>query len=89
MGTPKNPGKFRPSSTLDDEPEFILLGRDLAAPSAIRQWANKRQHMMKVGLAPKSDEAMVAEALLCAAEMETWRRNANEKWRGGKKRAAS
>jgi hypothetical protein len=51
---------------LDDEPLFVLLARDKAAPYAIRRWANYR-----VGLGlNRADDPQIREALACADLIE-------------------
>lgn len=49
-----------------DEMVFVLLGRDPAAPDAIRTWANKR---IELGKNDRFDPQIV-EALDCADTME-------------------
>jgi len=75
MGTKKNPGKFDCYNKAEpDEPVFILLARDKAAPELVREWAMKRSFQINIGLKPASDREMVREALQCADAMEAWRR---------------
>lgn len=50
----------------DDEMVFVLLGRDAAAPYAIRQWVQQRLSLGKND--PGDDQ--ISEALDCANEME-------------------
>ena len=50
----------------DNEMVFVLLGRDAAAPHAIRAWVDER---LRLGKNLVSDEQIV-EALLCADRME-------------------
>lgn len=46
MGTKNNPGKFDCYANADpDEPMFVLLGRDPAAPLLINLWADIRARM--------------------------------------------
>lgn len=74
MGTKNNPGKFDCyANALPDEPMFILLARDVAAPLAVRNWADYREMQINAGTKPESDRPMVAEARECAANMERWR----------------
>lgn len=50
-----------------DEPLFVLRGKDRLAPAVVRFWAE---------LAEKEkahEDYKIAEANLCAGEMETWR----------------
>jgi hypothetical protein len=50
----------------EDEMTFVLLGRDAAAPAAIRAWVAERIRIGKNVL----DDAKIAEALECADAME-------------------
>ena len=50
----------------NDEWTFVLLGRDAAAPIAIRAWANERMRTGK----NKLHDPQILEALDCAAAME-------------------
>jgi hypothetical protein len=50
----------------DDEMTFVLLGRDVAAPAAIRAWAAERTRLGK----NKCTDEQILEALRCASEME-------------------
>ena len=54
------------SRAKDDEMTFVLLGRDAAAPHAIRAWVDER---LRLGKNLVSD-AQIVEALLCAEAME-------------------
>lgn len=79
MGTKNDPGKFDCYGNADeDEPMFILLARDVAAPAVVRDWADRREFMIDNKQKPESDRAMVAEARQCADAMEAWRK-ANRK----------
>ena len=49
-----------------DEMVFVLLGRDAAAPAAIRAWADERVRLGK----NKADDAQIVEARACADAME-------------------
>jgi hypothetical protein len=53
----------------DDEMTFVLLGRDIAAPAAIRFWVAER---IRLGKNAEGDPQIV-EALECAAWMERHR----------------
>jgi hypothetical protein len=65
MGTKNNPGTFDCYANAEpDEPMFVLLARDPAAPYLVRRWA---------GLRP-SDRAKVIEAMECADSMDAWRK---------------
>lgn len=75
MGTKRNPGQFDCYDAAEvDEPRFVLLGRDKAAPALIREWAFLRRAQIAAGQKPPEDEDKVLEALACAAAMEAWRR---------------
>jgi len=50
----------------EDEMVFVLLGRDPAAPAAIRAWAGLRVLLGK----NKADDPQIVEALSCAETME-------------------
>jgi hypothetical protein len=50
-----------------EEMLFVLLARDIAAPSTIRFWAKQR---VQLGLNEDND-AKIVEALACATAMET------------------
>lgn len=54
------------SRARDDEMTFVLLGRDVAAPTAIRAWAAERVRLKK----NSKDDEQIQEALACALEME-------------------
>ena len=54
----------------DDEMTFVLLGRDAAAPDAIREWCRLRVHSGKNG----PSDSQIVEALECASIMENERR---------------
>lgn len=53
----------------DEEMVFVLLGRDTAAPSAIRSWAKERIRLGKNAV----EDAQIQEALACAHTMERQR----------------
>jgi hypothetical protein len=75
MGTKTDPGKFDCYGNAEpDEPMFILLARDLAAPETVEAWANKRVDMIEAGLKPHSDWKMIDEARECANKMRDWRK---------------
>lgn len=50
----------------DDEMTFVLLGRDAAAPAAIRAWVAERIALGKNGV----NDVQIVEAIECAATME-------------------
>ena len=54
------------SRAADDEMTFVLLGRDKAAPDAIRFWCGVRVGMGK----NKWGDPQILEALKCAGQME-------------------
>lgn len=54
------------SRAKDDEMTFVLLGRDQAAPAAIRAWVMERIRLGK----NKSDDDQIIEAEMCARIME-------------------
>lgn len=53
----------------DDEMTFVLLGRDAAAPAAIRAWAAERIRLGK----NRPDDPQIVEAEECARIMEAER----------------
>lgn len=71
------------SRAMDDEPLFVLMARDAAAPTHIRVWAQVREQQIKDGEKPETDLALVQEALECADKMEAWRREKDGAWRTG------
>lgn len=85
MATKRNPGEFDCyAAASEDEPMFVLLGRDECAPERVEEWARKRLRKLFGQLAssaPPDDEEelriirKIAEALQCANEMRTWRAN--------------
>jgi hypothetical protein len=82
MGTKNHPGAFDCyANVLPDEPMFILLARDPAAPFLVRAWAERRRTDIDAGIRPSSDMAMVNEAEECAASMAEWRKRNDGKWR--------
>lgn len=66
MGTKQNPGDFDCyREAHDDEPMFILLGRDPFGPALVRAWADLREQA-------GDDPAKIAEARKCADAMTDW-----------------
>lgn len=66
MGTKNNPGKFDCLSKAEpDEPMFVLLGRDPAAPILINLWADIRSRMGE-------EQEKVEEACACAEACMKW-----------------
>lgn len=57
------------SRAKDDEPTFVLLARDPAAPEAIRAWTQYRVSMGK----NRITDDQIQEALSCAYEMKKYR----------------
>lgn len=53
------------SRAKDDEMTFVLLARDITAPTTIRFWVEQRVLSGK----NKPDDAQIIEALACADEM--------------------
>lgn len=53
----------------DDEMTFVLLGRDVAAPAAIRAWIAERIRLGR----NRPDDPQVVEAEQCARTMEAER----------------
>ena len=53
----------------DDEMTFVLLGRDAAAPAAIRAWVGFRVKLGKNNF----NDPQITEALECARKMEAER----------------
>jgi hypothetical protein len=54
------------SRAKDDEMTFVLLGRDVAAPMAIRAWIYWRIMLKK----NTHDDPQIKDALACAEQME-------------------
>lgn len=54
------------SRARDDEMTFVLLGRDKAAPAAIRAWVAERVRLGKNDV----HDPQIREALTCATAME-------------------
>lgn len=66
MGTKNNPGTFDCYANADnDEPMFVLLGRDPMAPSLVEAWADYRE-------ANGETMGKVDEARRCASSMREW-----------------
>jgi hypothetical protein len=76
MGTKGSRGWFDCDRKAEDgEPRFVLLGRDRHAPLLLRIWALLRRR-------EGEDEAVIAEALACAKEMDAWREGARPERQG-------
>ena len=70
MGTKNKPASFDCYANAEpDEPMFVLLARDVAAPRTVRHWALARCTRGK----NKLEDAKMQEALACADAMEKWR----------------
>jgi len=66
MGTRNQPGKFDCYAKAEpDEPMFVLLGRDPAAPVLINLWADIRARMGE-------EQEKVEEAVACAEACVDW-----------------
>ena len=82
MGTKENPAPFDCyANALPDEPMFVLLARDPHAPRLLEEWAIQRRKDIDMNERPKSDDAMVKEAIECAEAMRDWRYKNLGKWR--------
>jgi hypothetical protein len=67
MGTKRDPGPYDCyANAEDDEPIFVLLGRDRHAPFLLEAWANMRQ-------ADGESPEKIAEARACAEAMRAFR----------------
>lgn len=66
MGTKNNPGTYDCYvNAEDDEPMFVLLGRDVHAAALVEEWANVRH------VGGESPEK-VRDARQCAEDMRAW-----------------
>lgn len=82
MGSKNEPGKFDCyENALPDEPMFVLLARDPSAPDLVDAWATERKREIDRRYRPESDQALVDEAIQCAAKMRHWRVVNNGAWR--------
>lgn len=67
MSTKLKPGAFDCYAKLvDDEPYFVLRGKDPDAPALVEEWAARRESLY-------GNYAKLDEARRCAEEMRTWR----------------
>jgi len=57
-----------------DEPMFVLLARDKAAPALVMEWAMERKRLIDEGRKPIEDLMKISEALACAHDMIRWQR---------------
>jgi len=65
MGTKLNPGRFDCwSKAADDEPMFVLLGRDPVAPLVVKFWRALRE------VEGQTSQEKLDEATQCARDME-------------------
>lgn len=65
------------AKAMPDEPMFVLLGRDPAAPMAILRWIELRQQIKGQGV----DAAQLEEASHDAQRFEKWRLEHDGQWR--------
>ncbi len=69
MGTKANPSQFDCYANAEpDEPMFILLARDPAAPALVESWADRRERD------GKTSPEKIAEARACAQAMRRWKK---------------
>lgn len=71
------------AAAMDDEPMFVLLGRDPSAPDNVRAWADEREAAINAGRKPHEDRRKVDEARATADAMEAWREENDGAWRNG------
>lgn len=64
------------AKAMPDEPMFTLLGRDLEAPKAIRQWAT-----LRIEGGQPADDDQILQALADADAFERWRSDNLGAWR--------
>lgn len=62
-----------------DEPCFVLIGRDRAAPASIKVWATLWLQEISLKLRPETDRAQVTQALKIARDMEIWLRDRDQR----------
>ena len=77
MGTKTHPGEFDCYAFAEaDEPVFVLLGRDAAAPHTVREWAATRLELGK----NEPGDRQIVEAHQCADAMRHYadRRDADD-----------
>jgi len=67
----------------DDEPLFLLMGRDPSAPDIIEHWASVREAEVRAGRRPAGDMRQAAQARECAQQMRSWRDANDGMWREG------
>ena len=66
---------------MDDEPMFVLLGRDPSAPDIVEAWARTRESEIERQRRPRADMAQVIEARETAQRMRDWRTANDGAWR--------
>lgn len=71
------------AKALDDEPMFVLLARDVDAPTLVLAWAQRRRDDIARGRRPATDIAQVEEAETTAQAMIDWREHNDGAWRSG------
>lgn len=63
----------------DDEPVFVLLGRDICAPEVIEEWVRLRVESAKNSMT----DPQIKEALDLADQMRAWRERLAREQRSG------
>lgn len=71
------------AKAMDDEPMFVLLGRDASAPDIVEAWACNREYEIFMSRRPASDMAQVEEARQTALNMRAWHIEKDGAWREG------
>lgn len=66
------------SRAQDGEMTFVLLGRDAAAPTALRSWVAERLRLGK----NKVTDPQIDEALMCAEKMVEYREGLSRRTKG-------
>lgn len=86
MGTKQHPGAFDCYDHAEpDEPMFVLLARDSAAPDTVRSWAHVREARLRNSDATCTAAEVMAEldqineARQCADAMEQWREQRDQR----------
>ena len=76
MGTKNNPGEFDCYANAEpDEPMFVLLARDPAAPLIVRQWAFLyKDRKIANGTCDDAADRKFREAIQCSHDMADWRK---------------
>lgn len=78
MSTKQNPGSYDCYARLaDDEPYFVLRGKDPVAPRIIEAWVKERLFEFWLNhpgeLVPPAYSDKLTEAMKCAGDMREWR----------------